>query len=176
MSRKQGFTLLELLLVVAILAILAAAIGPSFYERGQVSMEYARKSKFINNYNALNLAANVILLASDTVASLSNAGAFDYINAGSGDTVGGFKYLITKNIIQVDTCQYENTKGEPRFFLMACTKLPSGVATVSFELTNSVTGTITPLTIVGTTKIIEEYLHDATGHSLSDLWELIKSQ
>lgn len=178
---RKGFTLLELLLVVAILAILAAAIGPSFYERGQISMEYARKSKFINNYNAINLAANVFLLASDTRAMLNTTWA---TNAGTVLTVtavpsnGGLSVLVASNTIQYDTCTYENFRGETRYFAMGASS-PAGIGLGFGTYGTHLSSTKTPYTeIVGTTFVttnsIEKFLK--SGKTVGDLWEEIKTK
>ena len=47
---KKGFTLMELLLVVAILAIVAAAAAPTFTSGASDALKEARKSAFLAAY------------------------------------------------------------------------------------------------------------------------------
>ncbi len=169
---KKGFTLLELLLVVAILAILAAAIGPSFYDRGQISLEYARKSKFINNYNALNLAANVFILASETRHILSTGGTYKYPATALNPADGGLSLLIASNTIQIDTTTYENTKGDVRYFYMAASS-DGTYASSTIKLYKDKTGTA--ITAGNYTTSVDAYLK-TSNRTMSDLWEEIKAQ
>ncbi|MBF0499474.1 MAG: prepilin-type N-terminal cleavage/methylation domain-containing protein [Candidatus Riflebacteria bacterium] len=174
MYRKQGFTLLELLLVVAVLAILAAAVGPSFYSRGQVSIEQARKDKFISNYNSLALAANMFLIASDTTYLFRTGDAeasFWY-----GASSGGLTMLVASHAVSLDTCQYENTRGELRYFLMTVMpKTGTGRFEVVLSKTQSQAGFIWTVleTAPGAFQSVEAFLQ--TGRSVADLWEHIKN-
>jgi prepilin-type N-terminal cleavage/methylation domain-containing protein len=61
MKLKQGFTLVELLLVVAILAIVAAAASPTFFQGAQEALAEARKAPFLAAYQNTVSGANTAL-------------------------------------------------------------------------------------------------------------------
>ena len=62
MNRK-GFTLMELLLVVAVLAIVAAAAAPTFFNGSQEALKEAKKASFLSAYqNALSGANMYVAL------------------------------------------------------------------------------------------------------------------
>lgn len=52
---------MELLLVIAILAIVAAAAAPSFFGGAQDAMKEARKAAFVSNFNSVLSTANIYL-------------------------------------------------------------------------------------------------------------------
>ncbi|HOT28184.1 MAG TPA: prepilin-type N-terminal cleavage/methylation domain-containing protein [Candidatus Ozemobacteraceae bacterium] len=58
---NRGFTLMELLLVIAILAIVAAAAAPSFFGGATDAMKEARRAAFVSNFNSVLSAANIYL-------------------------------------------------------------------------------------------------------------------
>jgi prepilin-type N-terminal cleavage/methylation domain-containing protein len=59
MNRRQGFTLMELLLVVAVLAIVAAAAAPTFFTGANEALSEARKSQLMSAYSNASTAANM---------------------------------------------------------------------------------------------------------------------
>ncbi|NLV94294.1 MAG: prepilin-type N-terminal cleavage/methylation domain-containing protein, partial [Candidatus Riflebacteria bacterium] len=59
MRNRKGFTLMELLLVVAVLAIVAAAAAPTFFSGASEAMNEARKSSFMAAYTNASSAANM---------------------------------------------------------------------------------------------------------------------
>ena len=61
MNRRQGFTLMELLLVVAVLAIVAAAAAPTFFSGANEAMDEAKRSSFLSAYSNTLSAANMYL-------------------------------------------------------------------------------------------------------------------
>lgn len=78
---RSGFTLMELLLVVAILAIVAAAAAPSFFTGASEAMNQAKKSAFLAAYSitvsgasmyASTQMAQGLLLPASFVASGTN--------------------------------------------------------------------------------------------------------
>lgn len=75
MNRRQGFTLMELLLVVAVLAIVAAAAAPTFFSGASDAMNEARKSQFMSAFSNATSAANMnaALYASGTKRGADNA-------------------------------------------------------------------------------------------------------
>ncbi|MBF0410260.1 MAG: prepilin-type N-terminal cleavage/methylation domain-containing protein [Candidatus Riflebacteria bacterium] len=170
---KRGFTLLELLLVVAILAILAAAVGPSFLRQGNDAMMNARKDKFINNLNTITLATNMTLLASDTIQQLFSSNT-TYTNVYSpAGTTDGLKYLVASSVIQLDTGLYENAQGQIRYFGLAVdcgqTDNPGLPGSYSIVLYSNAT---TPTIITNGDNVLGRLKTSSAG----DYWELIKNQ
>lgn len=103
MSKNQGFTLIELMIVVAIIGILAAIAVPSYqnYTRraatGELLMVAAPIKTSISEYRVLKgtwptnagLAGVVNLTASGHVASSAYAGGNTFTITGNADTTGG---------------------------------------------------------------------------------------
>jgi prepilin-type N-terminal cleavage/methylation domain-containing protein len=141
---KKGFTLLELLLVVAILAILAAAIGPQFVYSARDNLEVARRDRFAANYQSCILAANMYLLASNTQMIIRNGGYDTFAM-----NTGGLKLLTASGTLTRETCMYENNAGLPRYFAM---KVNDGVSATSIQGNASVSiqlsSTDTTLTVI----------------------------
>lgn len=73
---KKGFTLIELIVVIAILAILAAILIPSL-------------TNYISQANVAKDKANARALYSEAVLALSTGGSMPTAPAGSGCTFGG---------------------------------------------------------------------------------------
>ena len=61
MKRRNGFTLMELLLVVAILAIVAAAAAPTFSGGASDALKEARKSAFLAAYQNTVTGAHMMV-------------------------------------------------------------------------------------------------------------------
>ena len=58
---KKGFTLMELLLVVAVLAIVAAAAAPTFFNGSQEALQEAKKASFLSAYQNALSGANIYI-------------------------------------------------------------------------------------------------------------------
>lgn len=121
---KKGFTLLEVLLVIAILAILAAAIGPQFVSGAKTNLEATRKARFAANYQSCMLAASMFTLASHTSLVIRND---DYATFETPKT-SGLGLLTASGTLTMDTCRYENNSGAVRWFAM---KVNDGVSAAS---------------------------------------------
>jgi prepilin-type N-terminal cleavage/methylation domain-containing protein len=101
MNRRQGFTLMELLLVVAVLAIVAAAAAPTFFSGATEAMEEARKASFLSSYQNTVSGANMALsmmaargetitedsLDDDTLAKYAPVAARTFKNLNDKDVV-----------------------------------------------------------------------------------------
>ena len=119
---KKGFTLMELLLVVAILAIVAAAAAPTFTSGASDALKEARKSAFLAAYqNTVTGAHMMIALAAskgyDVASQVSgNSGSieldnFTQITNGTGENaevlVHQFDYYAP-----LATRQFKNSNGD----------------------------------------------------------------
>ncbi len=58
---KKGFTLMELLLVVAVLAIVAAAAAPAFFSGAAEAVKEAKRAQFLSAYSNSLSAANMYM-------------------------------------------------------------------------------------------------------------------
>ena len=118
---KKGFTLMELLLVVAILAIVAAAAAPTFTSGASDALKEARKSAFLAAYqNTVTGAHMMIALAAskgyDVASKVDNNGSieldnFTEIKNGTGNNaetlVHKFDYYAP-----LATRQFKNSNGD----------------------------------------------------------------
>lgn len=115
--KAQGFTLVELLVVVVILAVLAAVVLPKFVSSSQKSKEAALKSDLVMLRNAVTLfktdtgyypqslsdlaAASAPAKGLDSAAALQNVNAADwqgpYVESIPTDPISGaaFSYTTT---------------------------------------------------------------------------------
>lgn len=170
MRRSKGFTLLELLLVIALLAILAAAIGPNFISSAQLSLDASRKARFLTNYASITLGAGMFLMASETSVLIRNGnpGAYETYAMSTTDGLG---LLVASNTLQAETCMYENVSGETRWFAMAVGPITGGTASYSVKI-SSTPGAFTSIAYT-TPNSIEKRLET---QSLTDIWEGLKAQ
>ena len=60
-KNKKAFTLLELLLIVAVLSIVAIAAAPFFFEGSRDSLSQARKSSFLRAYQHTMTGAQMMI-------------------------------------------------------------------------------------------------------------------
>ncbi len=178
MSLRKGFTLLELLLVIALLAILSSAIGPSFVSTSRLSIDASRQQKFIANYQALKLAADYYLMASDSTREIRNNNLFQHAGQSNAGSPGvgpytGLQLLIASGVLQLDTCEYERIDGTRRFFRMAVGD-DVGNASTTVQLWDAFSGGNT-ITITGFANgQVEAYLR--SGKTITELWEDIKTK
>lgn len=101
MNKRSGFTLMELLLVVAVLAIVAAAAVPTFFGGAADAMKEARKSRIASAYTNLfsqaNMAASVAMAKGETVnpATTANWPTTTAVTLPHPDGVAAHKITLT---------------------------------------------------------------------------------
>ena len=115
---KKGFTLMELLLVVAILAIVAAAAAPTFTSGASDALKEARKSAFLAAYqNTVTGAHMMIALAASKGYDLASKVTDG--NKGELDSLGQITDTESKVVVYefgyyapLATRQFKNSKGD----------------------------------------------------------------
>ena len=156
--------------MIAILAILAGAVGPSFISSAKLSLDASRKARFLTNYASITLAASMYLMSSDKMFVIRNGEDANTYVQGTGSGLG---MLVDEGTLQAETCMYENIAGEARWFAMGVG--PDTGATAKYS-------TIAKTTAAALTGIA--YLPDTSNgievklkaQSLDAVWETIKAQ
>ena len=76
--KRHGFTLMELLLAVAILAIIVVAVAPAWTTGSQQALEESRKTAFCSSYQNTVFAANLMMgVMLNNYTATSNNGRTD---------------------------------------------------------------------------------------------------
>jgi len=184
MSKRSGFTLMELLLVIAILAIVAAVAAPQFFKTASTSIDEAKKARFIANYSALKAAINMYLWDSRQAgSSLTSLASGSSLPGPVSTTNSRVKRLVEGNYIPETATYYENANGAKKYFSITdpVTTVGTGnTATApSFMETQAVFHVVVDGLAAGdygTKNSIEEYLQTVANTDLNTLWEAIKAK
>ena len=162
---KKGFTLMELLLVVAILAIVAAAAAPTFSSGASDALREARKSAFLGAYqNAVTGAHMMIALAASKgydIVSTNDTNLDTYTKTvNSEEVVHNLDYYSP-----VATRQFKNNKGD--LYTLTAIVDNNHKLYIAYYPKNATTG--------DATKINDYTQNTDTSKQLDDTWNAINS-
>jgi len=110
---------MELLLVVAILAIVAAVAAPQFFRTSEVAMEDSRVAQLKANHAAIRAAINMAVWDDHNNPNLAVNSKLTGGNAKDGSAANNNSYvrkLIERGFLQESAAYFENEKGEKIFF------------------------------------------------------------
>lgn len=105
---RSGFTLMELLLVVAILAVITAVASPQFFRAADVLMDDAREAQFRANYNTIKAAINMAVWDDFNNPNV----AADTLLADQANTNARFQLLIDRGYMQESARLFQNRAGQ----------------------------------------------------------------
>ncbi len=158
---NQGVTLVELLLVVALLAVVAAVAAPQFFRSGSEAIADAKLERFKRSYATIRAAiATQIYMATDTQLLVDAASDGPVSDSGSR-----IAKLVGSGYLDLASTQIENAKGEAlsmRIFDAGT----SGIDTTLPE--NNQKQLRFQVRVSGSDYNIDSYLR--SGHTLEEAW------
>ncbi len=134
--RRRGFTLLELLLVIAILVVLVAVVAPNIFSKGQSAIEDARFSTFASNYGMIMTAVRLVEWKYpcetngttdwkvDWNSDGDYSGSSEEVKPGawnSSDTAF-LKVLVRKGYLTPEAVKFPTKSGATKYFVMLVAK------------------------------------------------------
>ncbi len=190
--KKHGFTLMELLLSVAILAIIAVAVAPAWNEGSQQALDESKKgafcSAFQNTVSGANLMMGVMLTRYGKTSDKGSGYKNEFLPTGlSLDAQKQFTYKenkkdIIKNLnyyAPVSNRRFKNLK-DKEFFISA--KIGDNQTVVLYYVEsngyvqNSSWGKSYTDTAYSQATKTEQEIHITQDHTLDDVWEELKNK
>ena len=189
--KKQGFTLMELLLAVAILAITVVAVAPAWTDGSQQALEESKKASFCSSYQNAVYGANLMMgVMLNNYTATTNKGSTESFKGQmlpEGLTLDALKQFMytnkeseTKNLnyySPVSSRKFINLKNKS-FFISAKVGPNQTIILYYVEANGASDWSNKGYTDVAYTqaKKTEQEIHITQDHTLDDVWEELKNK
>ena len=191
--KKQGFTLMELLLAVAILAITVVAVAPAWTSGSQQALEESKKASFCSSYQNAVYGANLMMgVMLNNYTATTNKGSEDKFKGQmlpeglSLDSLKQFmftnKQSEVKNLnyyVPVSGRRFTNLKNK-EYFISAKTGPNQTVIIYYVEANGYVQNSSWDKgytdTAYSQASKTEQEIHINKDHTLDDVWEELKNK
>lgn len=167
--KKIGFTLMELLLVIAILAIVAAVAAPQFFRSGTQAMDDSRATVLKANYQAVKTALKMKLWdnANNKNITVGDANDFQFYNHGGvNDAAAKIRLLVNQGYLQENACYVEAGNGQ---------RLQLGIMTQAKTAANPYDQVASVGIFMESTWTFSIWVQDKTGGTVVDIDTKLKS-